>query len=155
MSVGVETFGVEEQRSRKYRGFNPAFVRRVWRQRREVMATVEMAEPTLPPAVQKFEDKAITRHREAERRRVERLKARMEQGGVRGIIAEVALAHRVTVEDILGPGRSAPLVEARHKAIIEVAVRRPAFSLPQIGRCFNRDHTTILHVLRKHGIRGK
>jgi chromosomal replication initiation ATPase DnaA len=116
---------------------------------------VEMAEPTLPPAVQKFEDKAITRHREAERRRVDRLKARMEQGGVRGIIAEVALEHRVTVEDILGHGRSAPLVEARHKAIIEVAIRRPAFSLSQIGRCFNRDHTSVLHVLRKNKVRGK
>jgi chromosomal replication initiation ATPase DnaA len=158
MSVGVEVFGVEEQRSRKFRGFNPAYVRRVWAKRRDVIASIELAEPAEEQpktAAQTYEEKAIARYREAERLRVEKLKSRMEAGGVRGIIAEVALAHRVTVEDILGSSRSAPLVKARHEAIIEVAIRRPAFSLPQIGRCFSRDHTTILHVLRKYGIRGK
>lgn len=158
MSVGVEIFGTEEQRSRKFRGFNPAYVRRVWAKRRDVIASIELAEPTVEQpktAAQTYEEKAIARFREAERLRVEKLKSRMEAGGVRGIIAEVALAHRVTVEDILGSSRSAPLVKARHEAIIEVAIRRPAFSLPQIGRCFSRDHTTILHVLRKYGIRGK
>jgi chromosomal replication initiation ATPase DnaA len=158
MSVGIEIFGTEEQRSRKYRGFNPAYVRRVWAKRRDVMASIELAEPAEEQpktAAQTYEEKAIARHREAERLRVEKLKSRMEAGGVRGIIAEVALAHRVTVEDILGSSRSAPLVKARHEAIIEVAIRRPAFSLPQIGRCFSRDHTTILHVLRKYGVRGK
>jgi chromosomal replication initiation ATPase DnaA len=158
MSVGIEIFGTEEQRSRKFRGFNPAYVRKVWAKRRDVMASIELAEPVEEQpktAAQTYEEKAIARHREAERLRVEKLKSRMEAGGVRGIIAEVALAHRVTVEDILGSSRSAPLVKARHEAIIEVAIRRPAFSLPQIGRCFSRDHTTILHVLRKYGIRGK
>jgi chromosomal replication initiation ATPase DnaA len=158
MSVGIEIFGTEEQRSRKYRGFNPAYVRRVWAKRRDVMASIELAEPAVEQpktAAQTYEEKAIARHREAERLRVEKLKSRMEAGGVRGIIAEVALAHRVTVEDILGSSRAAPLVKARHEAMIEVAIRRPAFSLPQIGRCFSRDHTTVLHVLRKYGIRGR
>jgi chromosomal replication initiation ATPase DnaA len=151
MSVGILILGEEEKRARDYRGFNPRFVRDVWAKRREEMASVELA--VVPAQAKAYEDKAIARHREAEARRIERLKARMIAGGVRGIIAEVALAHGVSVEDILGPGRSGPLVKARHQAIIEVATRRPAFSLPQIGRCFSRDHTTILHVLRKYGIR--
>ena len=149
--------GEEEKRARTYRGFNPSYVRQVWAKRRDVMASIELAEPAEEQpktAAQTYEDKAIARHREAERQRVAKLKARMEAGGVRGIIAEVALAHRVTVEDILGQGRSAPLVKARHEAMVEVAIRRPAFSLPQIGRLFSRDHTSVLHVLRKYGIRG-
>lgn len=159
MAAVSHAFGPEEKQAQRYRGFNPAFVRRVWAKRRDEMATVELAvvpaeKPARRTAAQIYEDKAIVRHREVERMRVQKLKARMEAGGVRGIIAEVALAHRVTVEDILGHGRSAPLVKARHEAIIEVAIRRPAFSLSQIGRCFSRDHTTILHVLRKYGIRG-
>lgn len=157
MSVGVGTIGQEERRARDYRGFNPKFVRTVWAKRREEMASVELAvvpvEAPEKTAAQLYQERAIARMAESERRRIDRLKSRMEAGGVRGIIAEVALAHRMTVEDILGAGRSAPLVKARHQAIIEVAIRRPAFSLSQIGRCFSRDHTTILHVLRKYGIR--
>jgi chromosomal replication initiation ATPase DnaA len=146
--------GAEEKRERDYRGFNPAFVRRVWAKRRDEIASVELTDVSKPKtAAQLYAEKAVARQLEVERQRIGRLQARMEAGGVRGIIAEVALAHRVTVEDILGSSRSAPLVKARHEAMIEVAIRRPAFSLPQIGRCFSRDHTTILHVLRKYGIR--
>lgn len=67
----------------------------------------------------------------------------------RHIIMEVAIAHGVSYEDILGRSRARHLVAARHEAIYEVRKRRPHLSLPQIGRIFKRDHTTILHALRR------
>lgn len=67
----------------------------------------------------------------------------------RQIIMEVAIAHGVSYEDILGRSRERHLVAARHEAIYEVRKRRPHLSLPQIGRIFKRDHTTILHALRQ------
>lgn len=144
----------EELATRKYRGMNPEFVRRVWAKRREmVKQSAERPKPEKSSRMQMYLQKAVERERERERKRVERLKARMEEGGVRGIMAEVALAHGVTIADILGRSRAHPIVKARHQAIIELALRRPAMSLPQIGRHFSRDHTTILHVLRKYGIR--
>jgi len=65
------------------------------------------------------------------------------------IIMEVAIAHGVSYDDILGRSRARHLVAARHEAIYEVRKRRPHLSLPQIGRIFKRDHTTILHALRR------
>lgn len=67
----------------------------------------------------------------------------------RHIIMEVAIAHGVSYEDILGRSRARHLVAARHEAIYEVRKRRPHLSLPQIGRIFKRDHTSILHALRQ------
>lgn len=153
MSVAAGIVGEEEKRARDYRGFNPSFVRRVWAKRREMVKHVPSAHPKRTIG-EILAERAIERERERERARVEKLKRQMDAGGVQAIIAEVALAHGVTVAEILGPRRYDALVKARHQAIIEVAIRRPAFSLPQIGRCFSRDHTTILHVLNKYGIRG-
>jgi chromosomal replication initiation ATPase DnaA len=66
------------------------------------------------------------------------------------IISRIAEAHGFTLADILGPRRTAGLVVARHAAIAEVAREHPRLSLPRIGMIFGgRDHTTILHALRK------
>jgi hypothetical protein len=144
----------EELEGRKYLGMNPAFVRKVWAKRRQmVRAKPVPQEPSAKTLRKIFEERAIARERETERLREEKLRRRMEAGGVQGIIAEVALAHGVSVADILGPRRFDQVVKARHQAIIEVAIRKPALSLTQIGKCFSRDHTTVLHVLHKHGIR--
>lgn len=43
--------------------------------------------------------------------------------------------------------RHRSLVEFRHKLIKEVAERYPHLSSPQLGRLFNRDHSSILSVL--------
>lgn len=139
-------FGIEEQQARVYRGYNPAFVRRVWANRRE-------AAPAKKTIGQILAERAEERSAKLDAERVSRLKAMMERGDIQAIIAEVALEHRVTVEDILGHGMSHPLIRARHQAIVEVAIRRPALSLKQIGKFFRRDHTTILHVLQKYRIR--
>lgn len=68
------------------------------------------------------------------------------------IAREVAEEYGVTVENLRGPVKTNMLVEARWEAFSRIrAVGR--FSLPQIGAFFNRDHTTVLHGLRRHAER--
>lgn len=68
----------------------------------------------------------------------------------RKIIAKVADQFGVSVADIVGPSRSRPIIQARFAAVHEVATARPDLSMPALGREFGgRDHTTILHTLRK------
>jgi hypothetical protein len=71
----------------------------------------------------------------------------------RRLVKTVAQLHNTTVSDIMGPSRFADHVKARHQAVAVVAERFPHWSLPQLGRFFGRDHTTILHALRKMGVR--
>lgn len=66
------------------------------------------------------------------------------------IIAEFAVGHGVSVNDLLSRSRGRRLARVRHAAMYEVA-RRTRLSLPQIGRAFgDRDHTTVLAGLRRH-----
>lgn len=56
----------------------------------------------------------------------------------------------VTIDEIRGPRRSNRIVRPRQVAMYEVYRQRPDFSLPAIGRIFGgRDHTTVLHTIRK------
>lgn len=59
----------------------------------------------------------------------------------------------VTVENVLSARRSRYLVEARHACIAAVLKMRPDLSYPRIGKFFNRDHTSIIHVAKKSGQR--
>lgn len=68
------------------------------------------------------------------------------------IIKAVAAKHGLTVAQIKGHGRQKALTAARHEAISRVYAARPDLSLPQIGRIFHRDHTTILHAVRKTAV---
>ena len=55
-----------------------------------------------------------------------------------------------TLADIKGPRKWRRLALARQIAVYEVYKQRPDLSFPQIGRIFGgRDHTTILHAVRK------
>ncbi len=67
------------------------------------------------------------------------------------IIKGVAAWHDYTIEDILGPSRKAALVTARFDAIVAVKQAFPDLSLPQLGKRFNRDHTTIRTALIVRG----
>src|SRR3954469_21443926 len=77
------------------------------------------------------------------------------QARVRGlsiaeIIATVATETGLTVAMLVGDRRSRPIVAARHLAYWRVA-RETGASLAAIGRAFgDRDHTTIIHGIRKH-----
>jgi chromosomal replication initiator protein len=66
----------------------------------------------------------------------------------RGIVRKVAIEFQTSPATIFGRQRDSATVRARHTAIARVA-ESVNWSLPRIGRFFKRDHTTILHALRK------
>jgi Bacterial dnaA protein helix-turn-helix len=68
---------------------------------------------------------------------------------VKHIIERVASAHGMLPVHLTGDQRAKAFVRARYAAIAEVRRIYPEKSLPWLGRQFNRDHTTILHALRK------
>jgi len=59
--------------------------------------------------------------------------------------ADVAAAG-VTVEQMRGRGKGPRVVEVRR--IVAAYLRRRGCSLPEIGRVLNRDHTSVLYLLR-------
>lgn len=73
---------------------------------------------------------------------------------VRSLIERVGTFHGVSFDTIVGPRRDRKSVAARFDAIKAVHEARPDLSLPQIGRHFNRDHTTIINALRKSAVTG-
>lgn len=66
---------------------------------------------------------------------------------VRSLIEMVGTFHGVSFEDIVGVRRDRITVAARYDAIAAVRKARPDLSTPQIGKHFNRDHTSVLHAL--------
>jgi hypothetical protein len=66
------------------------------------------------------------------------------------IVDAVALECGVSRSHILGTYRRARIVRARHLAMYLVGETSPELSLPVLGRLFGgRDHTTVLHAIRK------
>lgn len=55
----------------------------------------------------------------------------------------------VSLEEIKGSLRHRSIVEPRQLAMYEVQRQRPDLSYPAIGRFFHKDHTTVLHAVRK------
>lgn len=65
------------------------------------------------------------------------------------ILREVCERHKIDLHDVLSNRRTKNLVTAR----FEIAFRLKSetlFSLPQIGKIMNRDHTSILHAIRRY-----
>lgn len=54
-----------------------------------------------------------------------------------------------TKVQICSPSRKAPLVRAR-QSVMAYLKDDLGYSYPVIGRYLNRDHTTVLHGVRKH-----
>lgn len=66
------------------------------------------------------------------------------------IMHEVAEKHRVTVGEIKSSNRAQHLVRARYEVFYRLRTETD-MSLPAIGRrCGGRDHTTVLHGIRKY-----
>lgn len=71
---------------------------------------------------------------------------------IKAIIREVLVAHNMTWAEIVSPARTWNYTAPRRH--LWKALQEAGLSLPQIGRLFKRDHTTILHGIRelaKHG----
>lgn len=65
-------------------------------------------------------------------------------GPMRHVILEVARVSGVTPEQITGPSRQRSRVRARQMAML-ICHEYCQASLPEIGRVFNRDHSTVKH----------
>lgn len=71
----------------------------------------------------------------------------------RTIMRIIAGTRNVLLADMVGPSRALPLIHPRQEATYWVARCTP-LSFPVIGRLFGgRDHTTVLHSIRKHAER--
>lgn len=72
------------------------------------------------------------------------------------IVADVAAAHRLPVADLMGLSRLKVVVVARHEAMWRIRQVMwadgvtPRYSLPQIGKFFDRDHTTVIAACKRH-----
>lgn len=62
-----------------------------------------------------------------------------------GIIAKAA---NVTIEEMRGTGREMEVVEARH-AMWYVLSTHFMMSTKQLGRIYGKNHTTVIHAVRK------
>lgn len=56
--------------------------------------------------------------------------------------------HGIAEHEMVGVRRTRQLANARQQLIWEIHDRF-GMSLPQLGRMFNRDHSTVLHAIRK------
>ena len=70
---------------------------------------------------------------------------------VADIVRETAAKHRLTVAQLLGPCRERKYVRPRQEAMYRVFTECKHVSLPETGRRLGgRDHTTVLHGIRRH-----
>lgn len=153
-----------ERDHRKYAGMAPAFVQRVWNKRRQEDADRLLREASERKHREREERERLARE-ERERRDAER---RLKKLGVdeavsgystinvmnvrpnaRAIVSEVAGNNGLSFSEVVGARRDRHVVAVRDAAIRAVADARPDMSLPAISRIFHRDHTTIMHSLRK------
>lgn len=65
-------------------------------------------------------------------------------GDVDTIVDVVARSYGLAPVDIMGTRRQSHIVAARHVAQY-LARRITGMSFPELGRAFNRDHSTIIH----------
>ena len=71
------------------------------------------------------------------------------------IVKETSAAHKVSLKEMMGSSRLPEVSRARQEAMYKIRlVTTPRgtvrYTLPQIGRFFGRDHTTIIHGIRAY-----
>ena len=83
--------------------------------------------------------------------RVARLRYRLEQLGLVEVVGRAADEHHVTLEDVLGPRRTASVSAARKAAMVALYVDYGK-SMPEVGELLDRDHSTVFAALRSVGV---
>lgn len=68
--------------------------------------------------------------------------------GPDAIIAEVCAQYGVSRGELTGHCRCRPLVAARHEAMRRI-YEETGLTLARVGALFDRDHTTVIHAIRK------
>lgn len=158
-----------------YRGMNPSFVHQVWAKRREQRRAEEKLERAKALVSKQDDAAAVTDKVTGEQFQAEflrnitflRLNWLFEQGcanphsitGDRSyyraadIIRIVVANSDISYTEMMSDSRFRYIVTVRQKAMAFVYVLCPHLSLPQIGALFGgRDHTTVLHAVRKYGV---
>ena len=64
------------------------------------------------------------------------------------ILVEVATKHEVTPDELIGHNRRAKIVWIRREVIWR-AVKEQKYSIARVARWLQKDHTTIIHDLRR------
>lgn len=64
------------------------------------------------------------------------------------IIDVVCSVLKLNIHDLVGSTRLRDIVEGRQIAIGLISVANPQMTLKQIGKMFNRDHSTIIYARR-------
>lgn len=68
-------------------------------------------------------------------------------GKMADICADVGDETGITTAEMRGKSREKHITVARHYAMWRA--RDAGFSYPEIGRFFNRDHSTVMHAIRR------
>jgi chromosomal replication initiator protein len=71
------------------------------------------------------------------------------QYNLNNLLSVVADTFNLAIEDLKSNNRRRELVDARHCYFI-IARKKTDRSMVSIGRTLNRDHTTVLHALKKY-----
>lgn len=71
---------------------------------------------------------------------------------MREIVREVCQRRRLKASEVLSRSKADSLVWARFEAMYLI-YQTGKFSLPQIGRAFGRDHSTVLNGIRRFSAR--
>lgn len=66
------------------------------------------------------------------------------------IMREVAYRHRIYLTDIASVSRFRDVVAARTEAMYLIKAAKPCLSSTQLGKWFDKDHTSILHGIASH-----
>ncbi len=66
----------------------------------------------------------------------------------RELMKQIGAKHGVSLDDILSARRQTDIAAARFE--ISARLYERGLSYPQIGRLINRDHTTVIHAVRRH-----
>jgi chromosomal replication initiation ATPase DnaA len=70
------------------------------------------------------------------------------------IVYEAAERHGVTAEDVVSTSRRVQIVDARAEAMYRIYEMRklwPSVSTTKIGGWFDRDYTSVSHLIARHG----
>ncbi|KAB2762787.1 hypothetical protein F9K98_13430 [Brucella anthropi] len=141
-------------------GMNPDFVKKVWAKRRkeaEKEAANEESiepEPVVETALLRADELAQAAYKEFLETDEVSASLIKERIPVKALIRAVCFGTDVTFNEIISHNRSFRILKVRDKAICLMALARPDMSLPSMAlQLGGRDHSTLCHTLKKHGIR--
>lgn len=141
-------------------GMNPDFVKKVWAKRRkEAEKAPEETfdidpEPVAEPALFRADVLAQEAYKEFQEAGTVSASLISERIPVKALIRAVCVGTDVTFNEIISHNRSVRILKVRDMAICLMALARPDMSLPSMAlQLGGRDHSTLCHTLKKHGIR--